>query len=484
MIFLRKTVFFLFVLIYLALCPAAIFYALGYTWDPHHPFRVVKTGLIYLVSAPPAAVRIDGRDLGRTTPSILQNLAPGDHAIELSLEGRKTWREKVPVEAEKATVLHKILLFPLRWTPERQIEGPWDAVYPLGNNEALLLVRDKPELELFYFDPHKSRVFGLEPPLSASGPSRIVSVRTAPRSSRAVLEIRQGNEIRWYGLRPGLEGPELEDWTDLIGEGEAQIDWEEDADTIFVWREGSLTRVVPEHRHAERLPLEGVRGFGLKGKLLYYLDKAGVLRSAGWDGSGSRPLFDDPVLGEFLFGEGKFFLIRFLDKNTALFWDERGELLSNRLPYRFVKEGVEGFEWDAAGRRLLIRQKGLVGVLDLVPRDDPRGFFERGAKLAWIYRGRRIRDARWVYDGSHILVHDDDRLRLIDLETYGRPRLEEIATTRRGAASLWSEKTGKLYFIGPSGGLDAVEVVPPKKFLDLKFPDQKKTKPKGEVQTL
>ena len=473
----------IFALVYLTLCPAAILYALGYSWDSGQPFHIVKTGLIYLVSAPSgAAVRLDGRDLGRTTPALLSNLAPGDHAVELQLEGRRVWRETAPVEAEKATVFQKVLLLPGEWRPARLPGGPWDDLYSIGDGEGCLLVRSTPAFEMRYFDLRKEKSFEITAPFGLS--ARLVSVRTAPESSRALLEIEKEGKTSWYGLRTGPEDATLEDWTEFIGEGPAEIEWEGNDGALFVWRAGALSRVQPERRQAEKLPLESVHGFGLRGRALYYLDAKGALTSVNGEGGSPHVLFNDPELGEALFGETDLFHIRFLDKETVLFWDRNGELLSNRLPYRFVKEGVEGFEWESKNRKLLIRQKGRLGIVDLARREAPQGLFERGASLVWIYRGDRIRQAHWVYDGSHILLLDDHRLRLIDLETYGRPGIDEVAEVKRNTSCLWSEKTGKLHYLDPAGNLEVLDLVPSRGLLELPFIDQRRTKSKGEIRAL
>ena len=55
MLILRKIVFYIFALFYIVFCPLVVLYAFGYIFKPQSEEVVVKTGIIYLSTAPAGA---------------------------------------------------------------------------------------------------------------------------------------------------------------------------------------------------------------------------------------------------------------------------------------------------------------------------------------------------------------------------------------------------------------------------------------------
>ena len=91
MLFLRKLIFYLFVVIYLISCPLLILYSLGYHYKPESKKSMVETGLIYLSTNPPGAlVYIDNQRLTRKTPAILRDFLPGQYQVKLVLKDFRT----------------------------------------------------------------------------------------------------------------------------------------------------------------------------------------------------------------------------------------------------------------------------------------------------------------------------------------------------------------------------------------------------------
>ena len=112
----RNVVFLLFVAVYLVSCPLILLQAFGYSLAPGMEEGIVKTGLVYLDTTPPGAtVYVGRRRYTGTTPTILRGLRPGAYDLRLGLPGYQTWARTVSVEAEKSTVLDRILLLPVEW---------------------------------------------------------------------------------------------------------------------------------------------------------------------------------------------------------------------------------------------------------------------------------------------------------------------------------------------------------------------------------
>jgi hypothetical protein len=128
MLWLRKIVFYIFVLIYLIVCPLIVARMLGFVINPL-THRLVKTGLIYVSTIPPdATVYIDGRLDHQKTPTVLRDLPPGEHFIRVELGGYEDWERDIPIVAKKATVLANVLLIPDEWPIKRISSRPYQNI--------------------------------------------------------------------------------------------------------------------------------------------------------------------------------------------------------------------------------------------------------------------------------------------------------------------------------------------------------------------
>ncbi len=112
MIFWRKIIFYIFLLIYITITPWLILRMLGFVWHPAS-FHLIKTGLAVIHSNPPdAEVFIDGKRSSRLTPVIVHELLPGDHFIRLKKEGFEDWLSRFTITSNKVTLLDTINLSP------------------------------------------------------------------------------------------------------------------------------------------------------------------------------------------------------------------------------------------------------------------------------------------------------------------------------------------------------------------------------------
>ena len=168
------------------------------------------------------------------------------------------------------------------------------------------------------------------------------------------------------------------------------------------------------------------------------------------------------------------------------FWSSDGELLSNHLPYRLIKEGVLEARYHSKTKRLLVWKDDAIGVLDFSKERDEKSVFESGPKLVWVFRkGKNIKQAYWVYEGSHIVFRDENEVFLLELETYGKPHLYPLLEVKPKSSVAYLEETGKLYILKRSTGeLSEAELVPKLEILQLPFPERREETKKSEIVEL
>lgn len=488
MLILRRVLFYLLVAVYLIFCPLTILYALGYLFRPGSEQGLVKTGLIYLSTAPPgASVYIRGKRYTQKTPAVLRDLLPGEYPVKIQRKNREVWLETVPVESEKATVLDRILLLPESWKPRLLARGSYKDLIALEDTPYLLLREGETLKDFFLFDWKENKIRPLLPSGSPYGPAKWLSYFAEGGSPCLLVRASAPGGERFLWLELDNRGTLVEDLTPLFPESPAEVYWDDrERDILFSWQDRSLNRIDTRARSISPQFLDAVRGFGLFSKSVYTLHEDFSLRRTDYEGKDSELVIQDTGLARSLFGEKGKFRIEIPAKNLLLFLGEKGELLASRLPYRFAEEDVLGIQYHAGEKQVLAWKENEVGVLDLAGTEEGEEVFERGPRLVWIFkRATNIEQAFWVYEGSHILFRDGDRIFLVALETYGKPHLRYLFAVKKKTSVYYSESSGELFYLDPSSGsLYSAEMLPRREVLSLPFPEGKEERKKREIREL
>jgi hypothetical protein len=160
--FLRKFFFYIFAAVYIIFCPLILLYSFGYIYKPGAEESLVKTGVIYLSTAPGSAtVYLKDAQCQEETPTVIRELLPGSYSVKLVLDGYKAWTRTVPVEAEKATVLDKILLLPLQWKAESLLPEKLQDILPVPKSGFFLVAGGDTTGDIFVYNYKEEKSYEL-----------------------------------------------------------------------------------------------------------------------------------------------------------------------------------------------------------------------------------------------------------------------------------------------------------------------------------
>ena len=344
------------------------------------------------------------------------------------------------MEAGKATVLERILLEPEEKKREVFLSDAFEDIVPIAGSRFFLVAKTPQLRSVFVFDWKDEKVWPLLPDGSSLGNMKISSSSTIQESPALFIRADSidGDKFLWALLK-GKE-TKVQDLTDLFLEAPEQVEWDPaDKKYLFSFQNGYLNRLDVTSHLLQPHFLENIRGFGLFGKKAFVLRNDFTFEQIDLDGKKEKALFQDPVLGQSLFGESGFYQIKVFSDDIILFLGEDGELLANRLPYRFVAKGTLGLEFHPKSKRVLVWKKDAIGIIDFSKERGEGNVFEAGPKVVWAFRqGEKIEQAFWVYEGSHILFRDKNKVFLLELETYGKPHLYELIEVKHKSSVFYS----------------------------------------------
>jgi hypothetical protein len=250
----RKIVFYLFVTIYLTLCPLLILRMLGYVFNPQKP-HIVKTGIIYVSTNPPGAnVYINNIQTHEQTPTIIRDLTPASYDIRIELKDYEPWQSHIPVVERKATALENILLIPKQWIVKPLSSKPFEKILPLGDGSALLLWKEQTIKDLCLLKLNKaledttfadmSLVSSVFPEESIYNSGSILNFFTVEKSPFFVIHVilNEKHKYLWIDIRD--KQIHIEDISDLLPEEPLRLWWEVgDEKNIYAFYNDHVNRI-------------------------------------------------------------------------------------------------------------------------------------------------------------------------------------------------------------------------------------------------
>lgn len=449
---LRRIVFYLFLLAYLIACPLTILYALGYVFKPGVQPELIETGLIHLATRPPGAtVYLQGRRYRHRTPMAIRGLLPGRYRLKLTLQGYLPWERRLQVEAERAYVLDRILLLPRVPRSRELTHSPLKQLHPIAKTPTLLLFEGSRLWKILIYNIEERALTSLIPPESLLAQAQLLSYQTVPESSQILAHIKTPQGRKWLGIDLEELPEGILELGDLILEEPDLVTWSAQVPkAVFVLRENIVDRLDLSTGTLHPRVAKGIRALGVSGEELIVVTTSGELQRLSPDGQLQR---QDPEVSDAMrefFGAKGVSQIHPLAGDLLLFYGEKGTLLINRPPYLLTEEPIRGFQFDEKRQRLLIWGDRKLGIVD----------FERDFPLTWVWQGgRRIQQAFWVYEGSHILFRDSVGVALLEVATQSRRRLKPASPEN---PILYVEEKGTLFYLDRrSRRLGSMEVVPP-----------------------
>ncbi|MDD5681494.1 MAG: PEGA domain-containing protein [Candidatus Omnitrophica bacterium] len=461
MLLARKIFFYLFLLIYLLVCPLLILYSFGYIFSPLHK-GISQAGLIYLSTVPSGAhVYLGKSHYKYRTPTSIAELLPGAYKVNIRLKKYRPWSHKVFVKAGESTAFENILLIPERVRP-RQLskEASFSNLIFLPGKD-LFLVRKDSRVEDFYsFNREREK---LDPLVIESSRHHGFSAASIFKSKEATL-IAYGGSLRErkYLLMDSVgEDKKIKDITAVfLDKPPSVMESVENENILFALYQNHLDRLDITSMSLYPKYIEGVKGFGLSGKSLYILRKDNVISRMTLDKKQITVLFEGRASSKNLFNKSSYYKIQVLGNGALLFQGNADDLIVI-LPHKDIaKYQAAGFEFFDRKQQLMYWTKNTIGIAEFSSEEEQELSSPNRIRSRPIYkRGKYISQCFWAYNGTHIVFRDEDKVFLMALLPDGRNYVEYLVSVRSGSDIFYSEKNDHLYYLDRRGNLMQIGIV-------------------------
>jgi hypothetical protein len=464
----RKILFYLFTAVYAVLCPFLLMYARGYIMKPGEDEQLVRTGGLYVSTAPPGGeIYVGGKFSGKKTPDFIQGIIPGEYEVKLLLDGYREWEVEIEVAAGKTTVIDTVLFDPKKRDVERILPGQFKKMLGIRGTDKIFLFKGEQLSEIELFDHSNGENADTVFSSDVNGKKRTGKIFTVNESPYVLVFSGPEKEGEYFWVDITGQEARTTDVTRFFEKFPDKIKWEAGGgNNIFIMENGRISMIDVKVGAVYPAILEDARGYGIYEGRIYVLSENNEFFVTDRTGKNRRDIMTDPEVVMHAFPEEGYVDIEMLDKDIFAFRGMSGELFFNKLPYRFVDKGVSGLEFDVETSRLLFWIKDRIGIIDFSHEDTGQVEFEKGPSITWVYKGRDIKDAFWVYQASHVIFSDGGDLKLLEIIEGGKFLVSNVADGSYIEDFVYFEKDGTVYFLDKQdGGFYSTVIVPAKSFI-------------------
>lgn len=472
----------MFVALFIIGAPKIVFYALGYSYKIGSEKGIVQTGLIYLSSTPPGAtVYIGGRRYREPTPAIIRDLLPGNYPIRLVLKDHETWSKSVPIEAAKASVLGKILLNPKKPEWRKRVLDRFEDLIVVPDTRYLLLRKSDQLDAVQIYDWKQGKASSLFVG-GAEKESQFSSVSVASGSPHVLFKVESKKKKRWIWIDLDKGEKSKITWGDEIPFQSDKLVWsEKDSRYLFTYYQGSVSRFDVEKKTL--VPMgEPVQGFGVNEKKLLLLTNDNQFKKTDFFDKNSKVMIKNANLLKALASENDPFEVKRVASDIVFYLSGAGTLLMHQGKTLISEKDILGFHFDKKHRKAVLWRADAIGIIQFL-KDEEGDVLRPSAKVEWILKGaRQLRHVYWAHDGAYLIFQDQNKIFLLELETFGSPSVHELLETKSDSQIFYSDDSGELFYLDKkTGNLMSLEVIPKWKVLEVPFSILQEKEKEGKV---
>jgi len=461
MVGLRKIIFLIFCALYIIVCPSLILYSLGIVIKPDKK-KIIKTGVIFITTIPDNAIPyLDGKPHKEQTPTLIDNLLPGNYTLEIKKPGYQSWKTQVSVYQEKASPLEDIILLPEPMSENEISREPMTDLIPVDDNPFVIASSGDQTRNLFLhiWDesfrqnilPQRNEKLEAIKPLFTTLPDpqtkeELIKTYTVSSSPYVIFEIKtdEGRKFLWTDL---LLGPtKRDDITTLFPVSPDDIHWsKEDPRYLYSLQNHTINRIDLATKAIYPQVISNAESFTLLNDTLFVLltDRKLIKTTTSLSDDEQRLVSQSPQFNDLVTKHFPFSSLRAFTENIVVLLNRDGTFVTNLKPYLLAEEGIRGFKWNKKPQKLALWSQNRVGIFNVLKSTS-----DEETPITWIdYSFKHIQNTFWVNDGTHLLIEDSNQLYLADTSCCQLRDVRPVVEIKENTNTYYSPKTGKIFYI-------------------------------------
>lgn len=463
---LRRILFWLLVILFLATAPIAILFSQGYRFD-HKKMIFVHSGAITLKSLPASVnIFLDGKPQSGKNLDIINSsmtvggLRPGNYHIEASLDGYSSWGKNVEVHSGLSTEFWNVVLAPQNPKVSELASHSVDRFFPspFGKKTAYLENLEKGiSLRVTDFKKNETHLVysGNDALFSKDKPDNLEW--NFKEDLMLVPVVRGGQKDYLVASSDGnIESSYLSDMTKFKNIRKAR--WSpKEKNVIYFLTKGNGTasnlHTFNLDSNALNLVVPETSIYDLSQNSIYFLQKNNILFRSDLDGDRPVQVNDRPFVGSTI-GENSRMIV--YDEDRQILISENGELFirnngSDDLLQK-IGDGILGAQFSDDGKKLLFWSGNEIKAMFL-RKWEVQPYRDENEIQTVIRLSTPIDNVFWFRDYEHIFFSAKNKIKLIELDSRDHRTILDIFENNLDEfPAVYDSGNGYYYFVKDVNG--------------------------------
>src|SRR6185369_13500994 len=436
----RSLFFLLFVAIFFVSAASVIFYAFGYRFSYARGIFIYTGSLSLKTNIETVNVKIDdtvvpNKRLGLLNNSIqITGLTPGEHFIEVSAAGYRSWTKKIVIQSGMTTEFWNILLTEEN-PPLEPIAGTENVikVFPAPNGLFAVVKKQSNTYTIETLDVKKkesSQVFSTDQAVFL--PERRTNLEWSPESHKIIIPLMQGSTPAYAIVN--IKTKETAYLNDMAKTSVplSSPRWDATArDFLFYLDNGSLYRIDTEATDAEPVLIKrGIAAYEISGSLIYYLSSEnGVVYQIPGNSSQADPQQITPSPAE-IDMKNTYSLIAYDEDRLAILEESSGTLTifnpeATENPLKKIQSGVVNIQYSDDGKKLLYSTNTEIFVyFNQDWNAQPMRSLDTIIQVARF--STPIKNTEWAEDYEHVIFSQNETVKVAELDNRDRRNIFDL----------------------------------------------------------
>ena len=435
----RRILFFSSTVVFLAVAPVIILYAIGYRSQvsPNGTVDPLPVGVVLIESIPRRVpVFVNGDEQGRT-PQAIPNLPPGPVDILLEQTGYMSWQKTVTIEPARATELRNVRLFPA--DPVRTELTTEVAQFTLSPDRQTLAIVT-PQADLSLLDVDGTAI--TEPVRLTRNPSNVL---WSPRSDSLLLQFPNNRYsiFTFSTIQPTVRAlPTLT--------GAQSVVWDQRIpNRVLVHAADDSVRAYSLSADTSQIITPLARHFATSSRHIYAATTDDTITVSTLQGEAINPLPPLPAAAETILVTPSGDVAVQLVTGQLVYQD-------NNDTFNLISEDVIQAGWSPSGEMLYV----LTGdnALYVYNVSAERSIIPQHELHLVTRLSRPIKEPQWYAGGHHLIYQVEDELLVTEIDTRDHPITYQIDTVNHAQSQATVGEDGDtiFYLTRQSGQFDLI----------------------------
>ncbi|MFA6183708.1 MAG: hypothetical protein WC682_01245 [Parcubacteria group bacterium] len=467
---LKKIFFWILVVIFLAITPAIVYYAMGYRFNPERGIFIYSGSVTLKPTPREIEVYINGKQVSTGIVNFLNysyhvgSLLPGKYMLEVKSAGYRPWSKEVHVHSGVSTEFWNIFLVRENYTkiqyPTQKTENFF--ISPDGKRIALVekmdegvvvKILDIKKEEILYTFPFAGYGFSQ---------NKKENIEWSPKEGRLIVPLEKEGKEEYFVVSIG--GKEVFSLNGKINHSDIRkLRWSsDDTNTIFYISQDRLFRVNLDNPDGAMEVASNIAGYDLSGSNIYYFSKEnGIIYQKNIIGKDAeKQITTDSIVAEagsdfevIVYDEDR---IAVISQDKKLYLYNQGEVDKG---FKKIGEGVLGVHFSNDGKKIAFWSNNEITVY-FVRKWETQPAREEGQKIDIVRFSQSIDNVSWLKDYEHLIFSAGNQVKIVELDNRSAKNIGDLASLNSAnPKAVYNTREDNLFYIDKNNDTDSLYLI-------------------------